>query len=124
MGSTAISTSTSESAASASASSKGTALPAWHTSIPANVMSKARGSTCAPDLPMAIATRPQFASCPKTAVLTSGEFAIEKAASSASVSEAAPATCTVMSFVAPSPSRAIMRASALATAWTAPATDA
>ena len=65
----------------------------------------------APDLPMAAAMRPQFASRPQTAVFTSGEFATARAARSASVSLAAPVTCTVTRRVAPSPSAAIMRAS-------------
>src|SRR5262249_23751938 len=59
--------------------------------------------------------RPQFGSAPKTAVFTRSEFAIRRAARSASAVRAAPETETVTSFVAPSPSRARARASDSAT---------
>ena len=63
-----------------------------------------------PHLPAAAATRPQLASWPKMAVLTSGELAMAKATLSASACEAAPRTSTVTSLVDPSPSAAIWRA--------------
>ena len=55
--------------------------------------------------------RPQFGSDPATAVFTSGELAMARAMRTAASSLGAPVTWMVMSFFAPSPSRAIMRAS-------------
>ena len=94
------------------------------TSMPAKVMSSARGSSAAPDLPTAMATRPQFASPPNNAVLTSGEFATARAARSASASLAAPPHRDRDELVAPSPSRTIMRASSPQTLAIAAATAA
>src|SRR5258706_6268085 len=59
-----------------------------------------------PAAPIACTTRPQFGSPPKSAVLTSAEFATERATRSASRSLRAPRTATVASLVTPSPSRA------------------
>ena len=69
-------------------------------------------STCAKPplngaLPAAISTRPQFASRPKSAVLTSGEVAIRCAIARASAVLAAPATLISATSVAPSPSTTI-----------------
>ena len=58
------------------------------------------------------------------AVLTSGEFAMARAAVSASSSVAAPATVTVTSLEAPSPSAAISLARCWHTAFTAQASSA
>ena len=63
--------------------------------------------------------RPQFGSPPKTAVLTSIEFPIRRAARSASFAERAPRTSTRRSFVAPSPSRASCRTRSSHTDWSA-----
>src|SRR3989441_262842 len=55
--------------------------------------------------------RPQFGSLPAMAVLTSGEFEIERAMRSASLAVRAPRTSMVTSLLAPSPSLAIIFAS-------------
>ena len=62
--------------------------------------------------------RPQFGSEPATAVFTSGEFAMLRAIFTAAASLGAPETWMVISFFAPSPSRAIMRASVSITSVT------
>ena len=53
-------------------------------------MSTAYWSKRAPERPSAAAMRPQLASCPATAVLTSGEVATVRAAASASVCDGGP----------------------------------
>src|SRR4030081_2379617 len=63
--------------------------------------------------------RPQFGSPPWMAVLTRLLEATARAASRACSSSAAPVTRTVISLVAPSPSRAIIRASSLGTSLSA-----
>ena len=63
--------------------------------------------------------RPQFGSCPKSAVFTSIEFAIRRAARSACWGFAAPTTSTVTSLVAPSPSRASICDNCVATSSSA-----
>ena len=94
----------------ASSSSNSTVSPPRHTGRPMMSMAASSWRKRAPDLPRAAAMRPQLASWPQMAVLTSGEFATARAALSASASVAAPATCTVTRRVAPSPSAAIWRA--------------
>src|SRR4051812_31248461 len=64
-----------------------------------------------PARPATATRRPQFGSAPWTAVFTSGELAIARAAVLASASDRAPVTSTVTSFVAPSPPRTIPSAS-------------
>ena len=59
--------------------------------------------------------RPQLASQPNTAVFTNGEPTTVFAILRASSSEMAPSTSTSISFVAPSPSRAIDFAKSSAT---------
>ena len=104
-----------------SSSSMGTVRPARQTGTPMKSMSTRVWSKGTPHLPAAAATRPQLASWPKIAVLTSGELAIERATVSAASSSAAPRTFTVTSFVEPSPSAAILRASSPQTALSAAA---
>ena len=65
----------------------------------------------AADLPSAIMIRPQLGSAPLTAVLTSGELATLRAASSASRRLAAPRTQNVTTLVPPSASSTSIRAS-------------
>src|ERR1017187_1379002 len=60
-------------------------------------------------------SRPQFGSDPAMAVFTSGEFAIARAMATAAPLVSAPATSMVTNFLAPSPSRAMARASAAMT---------
>src|SRR5262249_34582176 len=84
------------------------------------------GSSCAyPPLygaePAAASTRPQFASLPKSAVLTSGDVAILRATAVASPSDTAPLTLISATSVAPSPSATICRASSAHTACSASA---
>ena len=74
-------------------------------------MSVFPGSNATPALPAAERMRPQFGSLPATAVLTSGELAIERAIRAAPSWLGAPATRIVMNLPAPSPSRAICCAS-------------
>ena len=105
-----------------SSSSMGTVSPARQTATPRKSMSTAYWSKGTLHLPAAAATRPQLASWPKIAVFTSGELAIARATVSASASLAAPVTVTVTSFVEPSPSAAILRASSTHAARTAAAT--
>ena len=105
-----------------SSSSIGTVRPARHTGTPMKSMSTRAWSKGTPHLPAAAATRPQLASWPKMAVLTSGELAIERATASASASLAAPVTLTVTSLLAPSPSAAILRARSTAATRIAAAT--
>ena len=62
-------------------------------------------SIASPDLPTAMTMRPQLASSPAIAVLTSGELAIDRPIRRAAPSSAAPPTRTATNFVAPSPSR-------------------
>ena len=69
---------------------------------------------------MAHNTRPQLASAPKQAVLTRLEEATDFAKASAVSSQQAPLTVTVISLVAPSPSRAIIRVKATQTYSKAP----
>jgi hypothetical protein len=71
-------------------------------------------------LPIAIASRPQLASAPAIAVLTSGEFAMLKAIVRADSSVTAPATRTSISFCAPSPSRTTCLARSVITSASAP----
>ena len=94
-----------------SSSSMGTVRPPRQTGTPMKSMSTSSWLKRTPHLPAAAATRPQLASWPKMAVLTSGELAMERATVSASFSFAAPITSTVTSLVEPSPSAAILRAS-------------
>ena len=63
-------------------------------------------SSAVVDLPIAIATRPQFGSAPCTAVLTSGELTMALATRLACSADWARSTLTSISFSAPSPSRA------------------
>jgi hypothetical protein len=72
-------------------------------------------SAASPDLPTAMTMRPQLASSPAIAVLTSGELAIAKPMRRAAPSSSAPVTVTVMNFSAPSPSRATSWASSRVT---------
>ena len=67
------------------------------------ILSRLAGS---PALPTAITTRPQLASSPAIAVLTSGELAIDIAILRADALVVAPSTMTSTSLRAPSPSRA------------------
>ena len=82
-----------------------------NTAISPKRISTVSGFTGWPARPTAAMIRPQFASAPYTADFTRLEpmtvFTIARAASSLS----APTTCTSISFVAPSPSRAIALAS-------------
>src|SRR6202795_2749721 len=73
-------------------------------------------ATRAGDLPSAIMILPQLGSPPLTAVLTSGEFATDRAASSASRRVRAPLPLPSTTLVAPSPSATSMRASFATTA--------
>ena len=68
-------------------------------------------SSPASAIPAACAIRPQFASRPVSAVLTSGEFAIARATRSASAASAAPVTSTRPTRSAPSPSATTSSAS-------------
>ena len=63
-----------------------------------------------PDFPIAIITRPQFGSSPAIAVLTNGEFAIEKPITFASCSVLQFDKFIVTNFEAPSPSATILLA--------------
>ena len=78
-------------------------------------MARRSRSAGSPALPTAITTRPQLASSPAMAVLTSGELAIACATRKALSSETAPSTVTVTSLLAPSPSRTTSRASSCST---------
>ena len=62
------------------------------------------GAMCSPDFPTAMTMRPQFASSPAIAVLTSGELATASAVRRAAGSSTAPRTSMVTNFEMPSPS--------------------
>ena len=64
--------------------------------------------TVAPFFPIAIAILPQLGSCPKIAVLTNGELAIEKHIFLASLSVLLLMHFIVTNLVAPSPSLATL----------------
>src|SRR5690242_20937980 len=63
-------------------------------------------SARSPDLPTAMTMRPQLASSPAIAVLTSGELATARPILRAAPLDEAPPTLMVTNLVAPSPSRA------------------
>ena len=94
------------------APSRNTVMPPRRTEV------RSRRSAMRP-APTVWRIRPQLASPPKTAVLTSSEFAMRRAARSAWTALRAPLTRTSISLVAPSPSRARSRARAVATSLTA-----
>ena len=77
------------------------------------------GSNPTPARPATATMRPQFGSPPWTAVLTSGELAMARAARRASASLSAPVTLTETSLVAPSPPLTTASASSWQTAWRA-----
>ena len=66
--------------------------------MPPNQTPSLSRSAFSPDLPTAMTTRPQFASSPAMAVLTSGELAIDKPIRLADVGELAPLTFIFISF--------------------------
>src|SRR5262249_57494880 len=74
--------------------------------MPPNQIESRSRSARSPALPTAITTRPQFASSPAMAVLTSGELAIDSAILRADDFDTAPSTMISTSLRAPSPSRA------------------
>src|SRR4051794_41940283 len=74
--------------------------------MPPNQIASLSRSAGSPALPTAMTTRPQLASSPAIAVLTSGEFAIDIAMRRAEAFETAPSTSISTSLRAPSPSRA------------------
>src|SRR5260370_910347 len=78
--------------------------------MPPNQIESRSRSARSPALPTAITTRPQLASSPAIAVLTSGELAIESAILRAEDFDTAPSTMISTSLRAPSPSRAICSA--------------
>ena len=73
--------------------------------MPPTLIARRVASMRSPALPTAITIRPQLASSPATAVLTSGELAIDIAINRAARADSAPVTVTAMNLLAPSPSR-------------------
>ena len=90
---------------------------------PNQIDSRSR-SAGSPALPTAMTTRPQLASSPATAVLTSGELAIDSAMRLAERADFAPVTVTSTCLRAPSPSRTTCSASDFSTSFSAAAEGA
>jgi len=84
-----------------------------------NQIARRSRSAGSPALPTAMTTRPQFASSPATAVLTSGELAIDSAIRLAERDDVAPVTAISISLRAPSPSRTTCRARSLSRRFSA-----
>src|SRR6478752_6430543 len=104
-------------AAETSASSyDGSRAPLCATRMPLNEIDSLSRLAGSPALPTAITTRPQLASSPVIAVLTSGELAIDIAILRADAFDAAPSTMISTSLRAPSPSRATCSARSASTA--------
>ena len=101
----------------------GRARPGAATRMSPNQIDSRSRSAGSPALPTAMTTRPQLASSPAIAVLTSGELAIDSAMRLAERADLAPVTVTSTCLRAPSPSRTTCSASDFRT-WSRPARNA